>query len=239
MKNFEIKNISGGVIKDVDQRSRTVTGYFSRFNNLDHDDDVIIYGAFTKTIKERGHEGKNVIVHLTDHWMVTDNLLGKPKLFELRDGGYFETTISNTTKGNDTLQLYADGVINQHSFGFKTIKSENKGKYREIQEVMIYEISTVVLGANEETPFTGFKSFSKEQLLTNYKTLRSAYDNGTYTDETFTLLEAQIKQFETEIALRSVLESTEPERSSTQPGNGGNLAVKAAIEAMKLNLTNF
>lgn len=239
-KHFEVKNITqqDAAIKDVDLKSRTVTGYFSRFGNIDSDEDMIVPGAFTKTIKERGQDGKNVIIHLADHWMSTDNLLGKPKLFELRDGGYFETTFSNTTKANDILQLYEDGVINQHSFGFKTIKAENKKSYREIQEVMIYEISTVVLGANSETPFTGFKSLTKPQLITNYKTLKGAYDNGTYTDDTFMLLEAQLKQLEQEIVLKSISEATEPERSSTLPGKISSISLQAAMEQLKINLSN-
>lgn len=237
-KYFEVKDIGANdcAIKDVDIKSRTVTGYFSRFDNVDHDGDVIIQGAFTKTIKERGFEGKNSIVHLADHIMSTDNLMGKPKLFELRDGGYFETTFSKTTKANDVLQLYMDGVINQHSFGFKTIKAENKKGYREIQEVMIYEISTVVLGANSETPFTGFKSIDKPKLVSQYKSLVKAFENGLYSDDAFQLIEAQIKQLKEEIVQ---IEITEPERSSTQPTKSDNTSILLAMETLKINLSNI
>jgi len=52
---FEVKQ--SGTVQDVDLKSRTVTGYFSKFDNIDSDRDMIVYGAFSKTIKERGQEG--------------------------------------------------------------------------------------------------------------------------------------------------------------------------------------
>jgi uncharacterized protein len=195
MKHFyEIKSI--GMESEVKMNSRTVTGYFSRFNNIDHDGDLIVSGAFKKTIKERGQDGANLIVHLTDHKMDTGSLLGKPKLSESYDGGIFETTISDTTKGNDILKLYRDGVINQHSFGFRTIKQSKREAYNEIQEAMIYEVSTVILGANQETPFTGFKGLKADDLIERYQTLKKAYYDGDYSDEVFPILNAQIKQIE-------------------------------------------
>src|SRR5690349_15828919 len=102
MKYYEIKNTYGGdfeIIKDFDFKSRTVTGYFSRFGNKDHDGDILMPGAFSKSIEQRGQGSKNLIPHLADHMMTTGNLLSKPKLYEKADGGFFESTITDTTKG--------------------------------------------------------------------------------------------------------------------------------------------
>jgi len=210
MKNFyEIKNIFSedfqdkGMIADVDIKSRTVTGYFSRFGNIDSDGDMLMPGAFTKTIKERGKEGKNIIPHILDHDIhLSLKQLSKPVLYEKQDGGFFESTISDTQNGIDTLKLYRDGVINQHSFGFRTINKEAKSNYTAITEVMMYEMSTVPLGANSETPFTGFKSYSPIELKSRYEVLTKAFNNGDYTDETFAILDAQIKQLEQEMAIK-------------------------------------
>lgn len=198
---YEIKTIDLGDtgIKDFDFKSRTVTGYFSRFGNVDHDGDMLMPGSFTKTIKERGVEGKNLIAHLADHTMTTGNLLAKPKLYEVTDGGFFESTITDTIKGTDILKQYRDGLINQHSFGFKILKKEDKGSYQAIKDVLLYEISTVPLGANEETPFNGFKSLSKPELFDRYKLLQKCYKDGDYSDELFPILDAQIKQVEQEL----------------------------------------
>lgn len=205
MKRFyEIKNVfssdfDGSMIKDVDMKSRTVTGYFSRFGNIDHDGDMLMPGAFSKTVKERGFEGKNIIPHLLDHEMETLKQLSKPKIYEKSDGGFFESTVSDTTNGIDTLKLYRDGVINQHSFGFRVLRKEDKKEYRAITETLLYEISTVVLGANDETPFTGFKSLTKPQLISRYEVLKKCYTNGDYSDEVFPILEAQLKQIEQDL----------------------------------------
>ncbi len=206
MKNyFEIKNVFAsdfsekGMIQDVDLKSRTVTGYFSRFGNEDSDKDIMMPGSLTKSMTERG--GKGLIPHILDHDIhITLKQLSKPKLYEKADGGFFESTISDTTNGIDTLKLYRDGVINQHSFGYRVIQKEQKGETRLIKEVMLYEISTVTLGANSETPFTGFKSMTPKEIVSRYEVLTKAFKDGDYTDETFAILDAQIKQIEKDMA---------------------------------------
>ena len=70
----------GGCVKDVDAASRIVTGYFSSFGFKDSDGDIIIPGAFKKTIKERGPSGSNRIFHLWQHR--TDMVLGKPRVLK-------------------------------------------------------------------------------------------------------------------------------------------------------------
>lgn len=217
MKTFyEIKTIDLGDtgIKDFDFKSRTLTGYFSRFGNKDHDGDMLMPGAFQKSISERGQSTKNLIPHLADHAMNTTNLLAKPKLYEVPDGGFFESTVTDTTKATDILKQYRDGLINQHSFGFKTLRKEDKTGYTEIKEVLLYEISTVVLGANDQTPFNGFKSMDKPQLIDRYKLLQKCYKDGDYSDEFFQIIDAQIKQIEQEILAFII---TEQETKTTAP----------------------
>lgn len=224
MKNYyEVKNVFASdfqekaMIADVDMKSRTVTGYFSRFGNVDSDGDMLMPGAFTKSLNERGSKG--LIPHILDHDIhVTLKQLSKPKLYEKTDGGFFESTISDTTNGIDTLKLYRDGVINQHSFGFRTIHKESKSNHTEIKEVMLYEISTVTLGANSDTPFTGFKSMTKTELKNRYEVLTKAFNDGDYTDDTFKILEAQLKQIEADILQKYLSdESTLPIVNITEP----------------------
>lgn len=225
MKTFyEIKNVYASdfegkaMIEDVDMKSRTVTGYFSRFGNKDHDEDIVFPGAFTKTIKERGSDGKNIIPHILDHDIhITLKMLSKPKLYEKTDGGFFESSISDTTNGIDTLKLYRDGVINQHSFGFKITRKNEKEGHREILETILYEISTVTLGANENAIFTGFKSFDKPQLIDRYNLLQKCYSNGDYSDEVFPILEAQIKQIEQDLLELIIKEGKKHDTETTAP----------------------
>lgn len=224
MKRFyEVKDVFSqdfekGMIKDVDMKSRTVTGYFSRFGNKDYDGDIVMPGAFNKTIKERGSDGKNIIPHILDHDIhITLKQLSKPKIYEKSDGGFFESTVSDTTNGIDTLKLYRDGVINQHSFGFKVTRKEDKSDHREIHEVLLYEISTVTLGANDQTPFTGFKGMAKPELIERYNLLKKCQKDGDYSDDIFPILDAQIKQIEQEI-----IEIFLKQQETTSPGAGAS-----------------
>lgn len=239
IKNVYSEDFGGGMIKDFDFKSRTVTGYFSRFGNKDYDGDVLLQGAFNKSIKERGSDGKNIIPHLADHWMDTGSMLAKPKLFERTDGGYFESTVSDTTKGMDILKQYRDGLINQHSFGFKILRSEDKSGFREIKEALLYEISTVVLGANEETPFTGFKSLDKPSLLLKYNKLQKCWNDGDYSDEFFEVLNAQIKQLEQHMLEVFIKEQQKTETTAPIVATVTQPEVNAESINKIYNLTNW
>ena len=179
MKNISFKNYDA-TIKDLDVATGIVTGYFSQFNSIDLDGDVIMPGAFTKTIAERGPDSsKPEIAYLWQH----DTCKPLGKLMVLREdnfGLYFEAKMSDTTYGQDALKLYRDGVITQHSIGYQVIKSiETQTEGEEVEqifEVKLWEGSAVTFGANPNTPFTGFKSI--EEREDRIKTLVKAIKNG-------------------------------------------------------------
>ena len=52
------------------------------------------------------------------------------------------------------------------------------------------------MGANNNTPFTGFKSLTIKEVNDQYKLILKAFRNGTFTDETFGLLEIALKQLQ-------------------------------------------
>ena len=60
MKKYEYKDMVGDVV-DVDTACRKVKAVWSRMGNIDLDSDIIMPGAFTKTIAECGPMGKNQI----------------------------------------------------------------------------------------------------------------------------------------------------------------------------------
>jgi len=211
MKNISFKNYDA-TIKDLDVATGIVTGYFSQFNSIDLDGDVIMPGAFTKTIAERGPDSsKPEIAYLWQH--DTTKPLGK--LLVLREdnfGLYFEAKMSDTTWGEDALKLYRDGVITQHSIGYQVIKSvetqmDMEEEVEQIYEVKLWEGSAVTFGANPNTPFTGFKSL--EEREDRIKTLVKAIKNGSYTDETFGLIEFEL------LKLVSLAKTEEPSKITT------------------------
>jgi HK97 family phage prohead protease len=208
MKNFyDVKNVSDSV-KDVDTSTRRVKVVISRMGNKDLDGDIIQPGAFTKTITERGPQGSNLIWHLTDHYPSLKNAVGKfSELYVEGNDLVGVTNIPNTTWGNDVLEFYKTGHINQHSIGFRTIKREplNAGTSEEVNsitEILLYEGSSVLWGANPMTPTREVgKSLTKDEMKTEFDSLSNEWGllmkslrSGTFTDDTFELIELRINQ---------------------------------------------
>jgi len=189
------KNISQGIIEDVDDVKGVVTGYFSAFNNIDSDGDVIVSGAYKKTVAENGPNGKNRIMHLLQHNPLMP--LAKPmELMEDGKGLRFVSKITETSYGKDVIKLYAEGVFNEHSVGFEIVKSDNKAGYREIREIKLWEGSTVTWGANPNTPIESMKSWDKpksEEMLSKFCNILR---NGDLTDESMIQLEIGLKQLQ-------------------------------------------
>ncbi len=155
---------------EVDENSRTVSGYFASFGNKDSDNDIIEPGAFAKSIKERGVGSKapNKIAYLWQHNMKEP--IGKLEvLAEDSNGLYFEAKLSDIELGNRVLTQYKDGTLDQHSIGFRYVKdkldySEAEDTYF-VKEVNLHEGSVVTLGANPNTPFMGMKDMTEAEQL--------------------------------------------------------------------------
>ena len=233
---YQIKNISDSV-KDVDEGSRRVKVAISHVGSKDFDNDVIDQGAYTKTLNERGPSGANLIWHLTDHQPSLKSAIGK--FSELKvEGEYLVgiTNIPNTTWGNDVLEFYKSGHINQHSIGFKTIKQETvKGEnpYNLIKEVLLYEGSAVLWGANPNTPTLG-KALNKEdeakELNSEMEMLVKSFRNGSYTDNAFELIETRMKQIQQRIS--ELIKDTQPVIATVEPDDRETL--KQAIQLLQL-----
>lgn len=192
---YECKNLSTGAVKDVDTKGRRVTGYLSTFDVLDSHNDIMERGAFDKTLQERSDQ----IFFLNQHnWAEPHGKMAV--LAPDQMGLYFESQkLPDTTYSNDVLKLYQEGIMTDHSIGFITVKSDynEEDQIRRIKEVKLYEGSNVTIGANRNTPFMGLKRDLKDiQDMT--KKILKAFRNGTFTDETFNLLEIALKQLQTE-----------------------------------------
>jgi HK97 family phage prohead protease len=222
MSKIENKSYND-MILDIEPESRTVKACWSRIGNVDLDGDIIVAEAFTKTIKERGPKGKNMIWSLVDHKADMAHTLGKPKeLYIEGDMLVAVTDLIETECGEDAIKLYEAGLINQHSIGFSTLKSDvnQKTGVRTITELKLYEGSAVLWGANPETPTLGFKGEfkeTKENLSIRLENLIKAFRGGTFTDDTFALMEIQIKQIQAELLSLEITETITQSEPSIEP----------------------
>lgn len=210
MKSTHFKNIATEV-SDVDMTKRTIVAYVSKFGNIDLDGDMMMQGCYKKSIMERGKKGTNELFHLSNHRRQPEYVLSKPDFEEDNYGLKMTSTIANTTHGNDVLELYNSGAINQHSVMFsvpsgqyRVVEMPNNQTYTEIQQCKFYEGSTVLWGANPETPTLEIKNYFKDiyqgdisKAFGQLKKLTKAFKTGKFSDEFFPLLEIEIKLLET------------------------------------------
>jgi len=227
MSTMQLKNTLvekqdiGYNIMDVDSEQRRVKAVWARCGNVDLDNDIIVPEAFTKTLAERGPAGKNLIWSLVDHCAEMEAVIGKPEqLYIEKDMLIAITPIVETETGEDIIKLYEAGLINQHSIGFSTVKSNvDKNGIRTITELKLYEGSAVLWGANPETPTLGFKGEmeikdKKQELSNRLEKLIKAFKGGKFTDEMFSLIEIEIKKIQGELLeIEVIKEITQPEQS--------------------------
>ena len=196
-----IKGIDMG-FQDADTQKGVVSGYFAIFGNKDLDGDIIEPGAFTKTIQERGPNGKKLIKYLLDHDR-TKAVARIDELYEDEKGLRYTAKIGSHSLGQDFAKMVESGIINQHSFGFSVPKDKSyfdqSRKANIIKEVMMFEGSAIqFLGANPETTFIDLKSM--EDALNLFQKLEKFVKTSDATDETLIQLEEKLKSLSDHIA---------------------------------------
>jgi HK97 family phage prohead protease len=134
-------------IKELDDAKGIVVAYASVYNNIDADKEIIVQGAFTKTIQEN----KKRIRVLKDH----DPRIGLGVPLEINGTdsyGLLTTTQFNLKKEvsrdmyEDIKLFLANGLNAELSIGFQTIKSieeqiDEENEIEKITEVKLWEYS--------------------------------------------------------------------------------------------------
>ena len=145
-------------IKDEGSDDMTFEGYASTFGNVDEGNDVIVEGAFKRTIKNRFKRGKGTLIKvLRGHW----NIIGIPIHMEEDSTGLLTVSkIASTDLGKETMMLIKDGVLDRLSIGYKAIKPEldEETEIRTLKEIKLYEYSVVDFPMNEQAVITGTKA---------------------------------------------------------------------------------
>lgn len=156
-----VKKTTKFEVKEIDD-SRTIKGYASVFGNLDSDGDRIMKGAYAKTLKEWGPDGKKRIKLVAQHNM--SNPIGKiTEMKEDEYGLYIEAKMSEATLGNDYYIMAKEGLIDEFSVGFVAKqKDENKDGGYDIKEIKLYEVSMVSVAANDRAVVTDVKTVKED-----------------------------------------------------------------------------
>jgi len=233
--HYKVKESFGTGTKDVDMAKRTVQSIPNTFLFFDSDQDVLLPGCSIKTIAERGPKSNasyGKIKNVKDH-NITQRI-GKPEVLDERkiddkNVMYAESKMLTTTLGNDQLIEYQEGVIDQHSIGFRYLDlefitnegddwqkwldmlinpqdAENAGYMFLVKEISMFEWSPVSFGANRLTPYLGIKSGNKEgymmKLFDRIDLLEKQLRTGKQSDDAmhdYTLESLQLKQIISEL----------------------------------------
>ena len=149
MKEFKDKDLLS--FNDVDG---TVSAVFSKFNEIDSDNDVVLPNAI-----KSGYGDKGVVMCWGHDWK---HIIGKGKIEQDGEQAIFKGQFNlNTNAGKEAYEtVKAMSDLQQWSFGFEVKDSEmgmfkkDNGEEKEVRylkDVKVWEVSPVMVGANQNT----------------------------------------------------------------------------------------
>ena len=162
----EIKNIEFELKTDGESKGQ-VKAIFSVFNNLDSDGDVVLPDAIRS-----GFKSGDVPMVWSHKW---DMPIGKGTIKKDKDKAYFDGSFfMDTESGKEAYNLVKNmGDLQQWSFGFKVNDSEY-GKWKKsadeevdvryLKNLSVYEVSPVLVGANQDTFTMAIKSGENSEV---------------------------------------------------------------------------
>jgi hypothetical protein len=147
----------------------TFAGYASTFGNVDQGYDVVMPGAFTKSLSERP---ASKIKMLRDH--DKKSVIGvwreaKQDSKGLAVAGLLDL---NVQLARETHSLMKMGALDALSIGYQTLESEyTQAGVRQLKEVGLYEVSVVTFPMNDQATVSSVKEFNPREME---KSLRDA-----------------------------------------------------------------
>ncbi len=149
--NFKIKS---GHLEDENDKFFTIEGLASTFGNLDRQGDIIVKGAFAKTL------GNSDIQVQFLHQHNPSDVLGRIDHIRETDDGLF--LMARMPKNIDIVRnlmpLLDMGAIGKFSIGFNVIDTDvSPDGNRLIKEIELHEVSVVTFAANNKANITSVK----------------------------------------------------------------------------------
>jgi hypothetical protein len=151
-------------------------------------------------------------------------------LYEDDKGLVFVAEIPKTQLGKDVIELMKSGVITENSVGILPIQKEDRGDYRELKEVKLFEISAVTLAANDQAKIMDVKGSKMiDDIYKRYDNLCKLIRKGNISDEMGYAIEGEIYK------LKSLfIDTTQPVEETTEP-----VEQKSEFDVYKYLLNNL
>lgn len=160
---FEVKAV---------EKSGTFSGYLSVFGNTDWYGDIVMPGAFKKSL-ETWKKKDRLPPILWQHW--SDDPIGPFTKMQEDDVGLYvegQLLIDDVQRAREAHALLKNKVISGMSIGFAIDKYEvdEKEQVRRLTEIDLWEGSIVTFPANEEAQVEAVKSLLRHGDLPDLKT---------------------------------------------------------------------
>ena len=154
--NLEKKNLSFDFeMKNLDDKGEFVA-YASTFGNKDLGDDVMVKGAFIKSLSEKS--AKDVFMFWQHD---SDSIIGEWKSMVEDERGLRvegKLFLNDIQQAKEAFFLMKKGLIKKLSIGFQIVKKSYEGGKRMLEEVKLHEVSVVTFPMNTEADIIGVKS---------------------------------------------------------------------------------
>lgn len=143
-------------VKDVSEDG-TFEGYGSIFGNVDSYGEIVMPGAFAKSLAKHAKEKTSPLMLWQHSWDapigVWDELEEDTK--GLKGRGRF---ILGVQKADEAYLLAKNGAVRGLSIGYREVRTEPDGNNRKLLELDLMEISPVTFPANRRATITAVKS---------------------------------------------------------------------------------
>jgi len=182
---------------------QTLEGYASTFGNVDLGGDVVVKGAFRKTIANIKAHG---IPLLADHVPMTSSVLGTIHDARETDKGlWIKAKFSSAPSAQDVRTKMLEGHVNKLSIGYEAMdhafEDRDGQRVRLLKEVKLWETSGVVFPMNPEAAIASVKSVVDALQPTDRQKLM----DEVFTDSTEPSVLLKVTANETREALQSAL----------------------------------
>lgn len=169
--NLKHINVPVYGVKALDDSQGILEAFVSVYGNIDCYNERMIYGCFGKGLTKRSPNG--LFMHNWEQPVAKtlkweEIQAGDPRLpSEIKEfGGLYIKGQYNleTQRGKETFSDLKNGIVNEFSIGYQEIKASwnTDRKCKDVQEVMMYEWSSVIVGANDMTIAVSAKDASKK-----------------------------------------------------------------------------
>jgi HK97 family phage prohead protease len=156
----------GAIAIDADGR---FSGYASVFNQVDAGGDMVMPGAFRRSLARRRGRVRLLFQHDPKEPVGTWETIGEDE-HGLHVSGRL---VAGVERADGLKRLIENGALDGLSIGFRTVKATREGGTRKLWQIELFEISIVTFPMMEEARIAASPASAGAAIAAATRTLRS------------------------------------------------------------------